>query len=151
MNEAIWFFSKSDHAWLSNFSAHSILMDQVTWPTVEHFYQGQKHRGTKLSEQIRLAGTPALAKQMGYDFSSVQRADWLDVRDTVMREALMAKFHQHARLGQWLLETQDRELIHQSDSDVYWGRRRLEGVGANRLGEEIMRIRYQLSQQLDGT
>ncbi len=35
----------------SNFSAHSVVLKGVTWPTTEHYFQAQKFAGKALEEK----------------------------------------------------------------------------------------------------
>lgn len=144
MKPAITFSSKSaDYGWLSNFSGHGFLMDGVRRGSVEHFYQAQKHAGTPAAERIRLAESALKARKIGQDRSLVPRHDWGEVKDGVMRRALLAKFEQNRRIREQLLETGDDELVHSSSSDHYWGRDE-DGLGDNRLGEILMEVRNEL-------
>ena len=141
---AILFYSKSpEHAWLSNFAEHGFTLDGIRWPSVEHFYQAQKYPGTEAAERIRRADAPSKARKAGQDRSLVPRPDWEAVREDVMRTAVRAKFGQNRQLLEMLLATGDEELVHQSESDVFWGRSR-EGVGDNRLGVILMEVREAL-------
>ena len=38
----IFAFRSRQWGWLSNFSPYPFVLDGVSWPTVEHFYQAQK-------------------------------------------------------------------------------------------------------------
>jgi N-glycosidase YbiA len=141
---AILFYSKSpEYGWLSNFSEHGFTLDGVRWPTVEHFYQAQKYTGTGAAERIRRADSPLKARKAGQDRSLVPRPDWDAIKEEVMRTAIRAKFGQNRRLLEMLLATGDEELVHQSESDPFWGRNR-EGIGDNRLGSILMEIRQGL-------
>ena len=52
-------------------------------------------------EEIRTSNTnPAMAKKMGGTRKISLRKDWETVKEQVMTEALVAKFTQHASLGQ---------------------------------------------------
>jgi ribA/ribD-fused uncharacterized protein len=141
---AIWFNSKSpEYRWLSNFSEHPFVLDGLRWPSVEHYYQAQKYAGTEAAERIRRAESPLKARKAGQDRSLSPRADWDGSKEQVMRGAVRAKFEQHRRLRELLLATEDEELIHQSGSDLFWGRN-AEGLGENRLGSILMEVRQEL-------
>ncbi len=140
----ILFSSKSpEYGWLSNFSGHAFTLDGVRWPSVEHYYQAQKYAGTDAAERIRRADSPMKARKAGQDRSLVPRADWDASKDDVMRAALRAKFEQNRKLRAWLLDTGSEELIHESSSDLYWGRN-AEGLGDNQLGLILMDVRAAL-------
>lgn len=139
-------FYHSDQPWgaLSNFSSHAILLRRRIWPTVEHYYQGQKFAGTIHEEAIRTAETPTLAKRRAEELTpDHRRADWATVKDRVMLAALRAKFQQHPDLCEQLLHTGDRELVEHTTNDTYWGDGG-DGRGRNRLGELLMRVRGEL-------
>ena len=65
--------------------------------------------GTPHEEEIRNAKRPGEAAMLGRDRNKPLRADWEEVKDDVMREALMAKFTRHADLRENLLWTGSAE------------------------------------------
>lgn len=142
---AILFYSKSlEYSWLSNFSEHAFTLDGVRWGSVEHYYQAQKYAGHKeVVDRIRKADSPLKARKAGQDRSLVPRADWDSAKESVMQRALQAKFEQNRRLRDQLLATGEEDLVHQSSSDLVWGRNEA-GDGQNRLGELIMEVRKAL-------
>jgi N-glycosidase YbiA len=140
----IRFYSKSpEYAWLSNFSEDRFTLDGVRWASVEHYYQAQKYAGTEAAERIRKADSPLKARKAGQDRSLVPRPDWDAVKEAVMRQAVRAKFEQNRRLSERLLATGDEELVHESSTDLYWGRTG-DGTGDNRLGIILMELRAAL-------
>ena len=76
-------------------------------PTSEHYFQAQKFTDAQLKERVRRANTPALAARMGRDRKLPLRRDWDSVKLGVMRQAVQAKFTQHAKLAVLLLGTGD--------------------------------------------
>jgi ribA/ribD-fused uncharacterized protein len=141
---SILFFSKSpEYGWLSNFSEDPFTLNGIRWQSVEHYYQAHKYVGTEAMDRIRRAETPAKARKAGQDRSLVTRPDWEQVKQDVMKQAVRAKFDQNRRRREQLLATGDEELIHTSESDLFWGRNQ-EGTGENRLGEILMEIRAAL-------
>lgn len=75
-----------------------------------------------------------------------ERADWVDVKDEAMYEAVYAKFTQHEDLRRKLLESGDAILIEDSPVDYYWGCGS-DGTGKNMLGKTLMAIRKILAEQ----
>lgn len=71
------------------------------------------------------------------------RKDWDNVKESVMRKALEAKFAQHAELRTQLLETGWRYLAEHTTKDKFWGDGG-DGTGLNRLGELLMEVREML-------
>ncbi len=140
----ILFYSKSpDYGWLSNFSEHGFTLNGIHWPSVEHFYQAQKYTGSEAAERIRQADSPLKARKAGQDQSLSPRPDWDGIKEEVMRLAIRAKFEQNRRLLELLLGTGNEELIHESRSDLFWGRNH-DGTGENRLGVIVMEVRQAL-------
>ena len=141
---SIAFSSKSpEYGWLSNFSEHGFSLGGIRWQTVEHYYQAQKYAGTDVEHRIRGADTPLKARKIGQDRSLAVRSDWDAGKEAVMRQAVSAKFLQNRRLSAMLVATGDVELVHESGSDLFWGRT-LDGAGDNRLGLIIMEVRQTL-------
>lgn len=127
----------------SNFAMFPIEIDGFEWPTSEHYFQGQKFVGTEHEEAIRCATSPMTAARMGRDPERPLRADWEDVKNDVMREAVRAKFTQHRKLRNILLSTGDALLVEHTTNDFYWGDGG-DGTGLNMLGKILMEIREEL-------
>lgn len=139
-------FYAPDDAWgeFSNFYPSPMTVDGLSWPTSEHYFQAAKFPGSPHAERIRRAVTPGAAKSLGGDRTIALRADWLAVRDEVMRTALLAKFTQHRDLGALLLGTGDTPLVEHTERDAYWGDGG-DGSGVNRLGQLLMHVRAELA------
>ncbi len=104
--DPITFYSVSgQYGYFSNFSPHPISLKGKTWPTSEHFFQAQKFAGTPDEEEVRLAKSPMIAARMGRSRKRPLRTDWESVKDSIMHEAVRAKFTQHADLREVLLAT----------------------------------------------
>ena len=127
----------------SNFSPHPVKLRDVTWATVEHYFQAQKFAGTEHEEAIRCARSPMIAARMGRDRSKPLREDWETVKDSVMREGVHAKFTQHAALRSVLLSTGEAEIVEHTANDSYWGDGG-DGSGKNQLGKILMEVRAEL-------
>ena len=91
--------TREEYGCFSNFSRHAIRLKGKVWPTSEHYFQAQKFAGTEHEETVRLAKSPMIAARMGRDRKRPLRKDWEAVKDDVMREAVRAKFRQHAGLA----------------------------------------------------
>lgn len=84
-----------------------------------------------------------IAARMGRDRKRPLRRDWESVKDSVMREAVLAKFTQHEELRELLLGTGDSKLVEHTVNDSYWGDGG-DGTGKNMLGIILMEIRKSL-------
>ncbi|MFZ5893856.1 MAG: NADAR family protein [Myxococcota bacterium] len=140
----ICFYSVHDaYGEFSNFAPFPITLSGKRWPTSEHYFQGQKFLNPRDQEQIRRARTPMIAARLGRDRSRPLRRDWETVKVSVMREALDAKFRQHADLTTLLLSTGDAVLVEHTENDDYWGDGG-DGSGKNMLGRLLMDLRAKL-------
>jgi hypothetical protein len=61
----------------------------------------------------------------------------------------MAKFTQHPDLRKMLVETGTRKLVYADPYDGYWGIGK-DGLGQNKLGQILMKIRKDLSSKTPG-
>jgi N-glycosidase YbiA len=68
------------------------------------------------------------------------RKDWESVKDSIMYEAILAKFIQHADLRETLLATGDSKIVEHTENDSHWG----DGSGKDRPGLILMRGREEL-------
>jgi len=143
----ISFYVPSDaYGCLSNFSPHGVSIDQVYWPTAEHFFQAQKFAGSEYAERIRCVRTPGEAKNLGLTRKIPIRPNWEEVKIDVMREAVLAKFTAHEDLRDRLLATGAQEIVENAPGDTFWGCGKF-GNGQNWLGRILMECRSQLREQ----
>jgi ribA/ribD-fused uncharacterized protein len=146
----IYFYHQNEKPYgcFSNFSPHGFDLDGAWWPTSEHYFQAQKFAGTPHVETVRLAPTPMAAANVGRDRSLSLRADWEQVKDDVMRRAVLQKFAAHPDIRAILLGTGDETLVEKTTSDYYWGIG-TQGGGKNMLGQILMEVRETLRKQGD--
>ena len=144
MPEVINFYRTTDeYGCFSNFAPYPIDLQGKTWPTSEHYFQAQKFAGTDHEEAIRLQKSAMIAARMGRDRKKPLRKDWEAVKDDIMREAVRAKFQQHADLAKILLGTGDALIVEHTGNDSYWGDGG-DGNGKNMLGIILMEVRQEL-------
>lgn len=137
----IYFYSTRDkYGCFSNFSRHGFELDGVWWISSEHYFQAQKFPGTPHLEEIRQAKTPKEAAKMGRERSRPLRPDWEQVKDEIMRQAVLRKFETHADIREVLLSTGDKLIVEQSPTDYYWGCG-ADGSGKNQLGVILIEVR----------
>ena len=138
---------EGEHSFLSNFAHRPIVIKGKTWVTVEHIFQAAKTLDEDIREQIRLAPTPEIAKQMG---RKVQiRSDWEEIKEQVMLKCIRLKFRLSPGLKEKLLRTEDAVLIEGNKwHDNVWGDCRCskcqEIKGENLLGQILMQVREEL-------
>jgi len=143
----IYFYTTVDpYGCFSNFSRHGVDLGGGYWPTVEHYFQAQKFAVTEYAERIRRARTPKDAKRLGQTRAVPLRPDWEQVKDEVMRRAVLRKFELHADPRATLLATGEEELVEKAPGDYYWGCG-ADGSGQNRLGQILMAVRSLLRER----
>lgn len=140
-----------EYRFLSNFYPSPFVWRGVAWPTVEHAYQAAKTSSMEddtipESTLMWLLGTRRTAGEAKrWGRSVARRPDWEDVKLSIMKELLQAKFRYGVRLFKpsardLLLATGDAELIEGNDwGDRFWGV--CNGVGENHLGRLLMEVR----------
>lgn len=138
----IYFYVEREKTYgcFSNFSAHGFMLDELYWATSEHYFQAQKFVGTPYLEKVRQTKTPKDAANMGRNRSLPLRSDWEQVKDGVMRNAVLQKFRTHADIREILLITGEEVLVENSPIDYYWGCGK-DGSGKNKLGQILMEVR----------
>jgi hypothetical protein len=131
------------YAFLSNFWPGPVVLDRVTYPTVEHAFQAAKTRNRHERESIAALPTPGAAKRAGRKVTL--REDWERVKVGIMEELVRQKFADPELAGR-LLATGDEELVEGNTwNDRFWGVCR--GQGLNELGKILMRVRAELREQ----
>lgn len=142
---AIYFYKINDeYGCFSNFAHYGFELDEKWWMTSEHYFQAQKFCGTPYEEVIRLLDNPMKAAEMGRRRDLPLRADWKQVKDDVMRKAVLAKFVQNEDIKKVLLSTGKEIIIENTTNDYYWGCGKDER-GKNMLGNILMEVREKLS------
>ena len=140
----ILFYTPNDEfGAFSNFSKHGIEMDGLWYPTVEHYFQSQKFEDAAYREKIRLAPNAKSAASLGRSRAVPIRADWEEVKDAIMKEAVTAKFHTHAAIRDLLLSTGTERIVENAPGDYYWGCGK-DGSGKNKLGRILEEVRSNL-------
>ncbi len=135
-------FEDGEFRFLSNFWAlpEPIFMYGLEFQTTEAAYQASKTLIPAERKKFAGAVSPAKAKRMGQNVT--KRADWEQVKDSVMLQLLLLKFSSEPLLSK-LLNTGDAYLEETNTwGDVYWGV--CNGVGENKLGKQLMKVREML-------
>ena len=130
------FTNNKNTSLLSNSFPCELTIRGKVWKSAGHFFHAMKYCGTKWEEEIRAS---LCAEDSSLTCNRVIRSDWEIVKCSVMREALVSKYHQNPQFASYLTATQSKQLICIS-KDVYWGVNS-SGRGLNRLGLLLMNIR----------
>ncbi|TYQ31222.1 NADAR family protein [Pseudanabaena sp. UWO310] len=140
----IYFYTTSQaYGEFSNFAPFGIELDGQWWKTTEHYFQAQKFLDRNYQEKIRQAIDPKTAANLGRSRSVPLREDWEEIKDDVMRKAVLQKFQTHHQLKLLLIATGDEEIVENAPGDYYWGCG-ADGSGKNMLGKILQEVRTQI-------
>lgn len=147
---AIVTFTK-EYRFLSNFFPCIIVSNDITFPSVEHYYQAMKADEIAVQRRVAKSATAADAKDFGYKIQQDEdlfKQDFHDNKLKIMTEGLLQKFAPNTPLAEKLLATEGYLLIEGNYwKDNYWGVDFKNGIGQNKLGILLMRIREKLIQK----
>lgn len=131
-----------EYAFLSNFYPLPLVYDGHHYLNSEAAFQAQKTTDEAIRRQFETL-SPGKSKRLGRCIDL--RPDWEQIKNDVMFGVCMAKFTQNPEYAQRLIDTGDEELIEGNTwGDTYWGV--CNGVGENRLGNILMRVRKELKE-----
>ena len=135
------------HVDLNNYYLSPFQHENLTYLTVEHYYQSHKYSPSSAPfETVRTTPTPNQAKKLTREFP-YDKDWWERTKDSVMAQALRLKYDQCPELRERLLMTWECDLREDSLRDPYWGGR-LPG-SKNRLGELLIEERERRRNGLD--
>jgi ribA/ribD-fused uncharacterized protein len=133
---------------LSNYSLCSIMYKGHFYTSVEHAYQAMKSLDPDVQRRIREQPSPAAAKRLARAVEL--RADWDNVKISIMRELLLEKFSQEPDKS-LLMSTTGEGLVEGNWwGDIFWGQCPL-GTGENWLGKLLMQLRAEFADHIPPT
>lgn len=138
-----FYSTKSPYGEFSNFALFPVFVDNMWWPTSEHYYQAHKYSEESLRQWVREAPTPYEAALRGRDMSRAKIPDWEQRKDEFMEKAVQDKFTRYPELTELLLSTGDAQIFEHTVNDCYWGDCG-DRSGKNNLGLLLMKIRSSL-------
>jgi ribA/ribD-fused uncharacterized protein len=128
-----------DYRFLSNFYPVEVVLDGVTYPTVENAYQAAKTLDLEKRQDF-LDVLPGFAKRLGQRIEL--RQDWNDVKLDIMTRLNEQKYMQ-PDLRKKLCDTYPQDIVEGNTwGDTFWGV--CDGKGSNHLGKILMAIRMQI-------
>lgn len=131
---------KGEYAFLSNFYHAPFILETITYPTVEHYFQAKKTTNRMDFQKVLFTNSPNAAKSIGRKIK--MRSDWNQVKDNIMFHGVYAKFDQNKDLQYKLISTSTQILKEGNNwGDTYWGVDLKTGIGENMLGKILMRCR----------
>lgn len=127
---------------LTNFYKGNVIkIDNIDWPTSEHYYQAQKFPGNK-GQQIKVSKMKTAREVFNAVRNVPVPAGWHTTGKFVaMRRALDAKFKKGSKLWSLLDRTGNAILVENAGAkDDQWGAG-ATGLGHNHLGRMLMVVR----------
>jgi ribA/ribD-fused uncharacterized protein len=143
MKEIKFYNEWEKYGFLANYFMADMIIDGITYRSVEHYYQSKKTPDPRQEEAIRNAPSCDAAKKLGNHPDLILYDDWNTRKTAVMKGALEEKFNQHQELAEMLLDTGDAILMENSAEDYFWGIG-ADGSGKSMLGELLMELRNRL-------
>ena len=145
LKETLLFRSDGNLNILSNFYSMRLNYKGMTYHSAEQAYQHQMalyHARSDLAYRIMVTRTAAQSKRE----SKVVRksAQWHEYKHKVMSEILLAKSNQLEAFKSSLLKTGQAQLLHNIDTDSYWGCGS-DLKGDNMMGVLLMELRRKLA------
>lgn len=133
---------KNQYFFLSNFYECPIYYNKLVFCNAEAAFQAQKVIDEK--EQYKFINLNASqARKLGKTIAL--REDWEEVKDNIMYEVVKRKFTVNKELQQKLIDTKDEELVEGNWwHDTYWGVDSKTGIGKNKLGKILMKVREEV-------
>lgn len=130
-----------EHAFYSNFYPITVTMDGVAYASVEHAYQAakttDKDKRWIFTLEVNPRLTPGQAKNLGQKIEL--RPDWLEARDSIMRDLVMQKFTIADVLKKKLLAND--AFLEEGNwwHDTYWGvcHGKLDGRVCKHIGDHL--------------
>lgn len=130
--------------YLSNFYPACVQVDGLEYLCSEAAYQAAKCANAE-DRLLFVELNSNDSKRLGRNIPV--RSDWEKVRIGEMEKIVRAKFTQNPHLAQFLMETEDAELIEgNSWHDTFWGVDLKTGEGENHLGRILMALREDFRQ-----
>jgi N-glycosidase YbiA len=136
-------FYETSNFVFSNFSPHSIRVNGVLYPTVEHAYHAAKFDDKNIKEEIRNTGSPLEALQLSKKYLSVKKQNWDEVKVNILYELIKEKAQQNEEVRDALIATGDEEIVEDNPHNDFWGNGK-DGNGQNQMGKILMKIRGEL-------
>ena len=150
---------KGEFRTFSNMAEYPIQINDIKYPTVEHYFQVQKAKefgDTEIEKKMLETPSAKAVKALGRKVKNFQKEVWDAKKQEIMMRGVKAKFVQHPELQKQLLETENREIGDANARNAYWGIGTSENTekskdptkwkGQNKLGKILMALRDDFKQ-----
>lgn len=141
-------FSRFDLEHPLSTSTRSILLEDQTWASPEHYVHAMLAGTPALAEQTRNAPTALAAFNLNKPWYRSKRRGWKKLRRVYMTRALYTLVQMYPEVCEYLLSTADELLVETTLYDHYWGIGR-DQRGENMTGKVWMDLRKKLRDERD--
>lgn len=137
------------YIYFSPYTAHTIEMDGVVYPTVEHAYQCSRYTDQKIIDEIKKAHSPVKAWETSSKYKHLQIPEFKDEKHklNVMKNLTQLKAEQHEDVRTALIDSGDLKIVKHiltyPPGDGFWDDGE-DGTGLNHMGRMWMEIRSEL-------
>lgn len=134
------------YTYFSPYTGHTIEIDGVTFPTVEHAYQCARYTDPKIIEEIRAAKSAVKSWEISSKYKQFQIGDFKNEEHklTVMKKLMELKTAQHDDVRKALVDSGNLKIVKHIVSgppgDGFWDDGE-DGKGHNHMGRMWMEIR----------
>lgn len=140
------YFFREDYAWLSNYAECNILLDGITYQSVESAFIAAK----QINPEWRIFCRDNSARIAKIQAKKILiRKDWDNIKLNLMYDLIKQKFNQEPFKSK-LLNTEDENIIEGNYwNDTFWGvdLKQNPNWGENHLGRIIMKVRSELQNE----
>ncbi len=137
------------YIYFSPYTAHAIEINGLVFPTLEHAYQCQRYKDSKIIEEIRNARSPVKAWEISSKYKHLQIPEFKDEKYKleIMKKMMRVKTQQHEEIKKVLLDSSDMKIVKHivtyPPGDSFWDDGE-DGKGLNHIGKLWMEIREEL-------
>lgn len=124
---------------LSNFYPCKVVYEGIEYPSSEHAYVAAKTDNQL--QKLAISEIPGASDVKRFGRQIKLKDNWDNIKISIMKNIVEAKFDQNPDLMKLLQETRNYELIEGNNwGDKFWGQSPL-GNGRNELGKILMSVR----------
>ena len=124
---------------LSNFYPCKVVYEGIEYPSSEHAYVAAKTDNQL--QKLAISEIPSASDVKRFGRQIKLKDNWDNIKISIMKNIVEAKFDQNPDLMKLLQETRNYELIEGNNwSDKFWGQSPI-GNGRNELGKILMSVR----------
>jgi len=125
------------YEFLTNDYPSEVYYKGYMYPTVSHAYNAARAPNEKMRNIIQKSPTLSSMYEFARNFEDPK--DWAFKRIRVMETLIRDKFRRKRDLREKLASTANRELVHVTSDDTFWGT--VNGKGQNQLGRILEQVR----------